>query len=83
VLFEVGDPNYHGVPAALKCPEDRTRQSFIVYYHTVGGKDGHHPPPHTSVFAPRAYRKKTTAIQAFIKDTTPPILLRVLRRFRK
>ncbi len=80
VLFEVADPNYHGVPAPLKCPENRARHSFIVYYHTVGGKDGKHPSPHTSVFAPRAYRKKESLAHALIKNTTPPILLRALKR---
>ena len=82
VLFEVADPNYHGVPAALNCPENRARHSFIVYYHTVGGKDGNHPPPHTSVFAPRAYRKKSSLIRTFVKNTAPPILLRALKRLR-
>jgi hypothetical protein len=80
VLFEVADPNFHGVPAALQCPEDRARQSFIVYYHTVGGKDGKHPTPHTSVFAPQAYRKKDSLLRAFIKNTTPPVLLKALKR---
>jgi len=80
VLFEVADPNYHGVPAPLQCPESRARHSFIVYYHTVGGKDGKHPSPHTSVFAPRAYRRKTSLMHTFIKNTTPPVLLRALKR---
>jgi hypothetical protein len=80
VLFEVADPNYHGVPAPLQCPENRARHSFIVYYHTVGGKDGKHPPPHTSVFAPRAYRKKESLMHAVIKNATPPILLRAMKR---
>src|SRR5258708_31921949 len=35
VIFEVKDPNYHGVPTPLACPPDRIRQSFLVYYHTV------------------------------------------------
>lgn len=80
VLFEVADPNYHGVPTPLQCPEGRARHSFIVYYHTVGGKDGHHPSPHTSVFAPRAYRKKDSLVRALVKSTTPPVLLRALKR---
>lgn len=80
VLFEVADPNYHGVPAPLQCPQDRARHSFIVYFHTVGGKDGKHPSPHTSVFAPQAYRKKESLVRKLIKDTTPPALLRALKR---
>jgi hypothetical protein len=80
VLFEVADPNFHGVPSALQCPEDSARHSFIVYFHTVGGKDGKHPSPHTSVFAPQAYRRKDSLVRAFIKGTTPPVLLRALKR---
>jgi hypothetical protein len=79
VLFEVADPNFHGVPAALCCPENRARQSFIVYFHTVGGKDGKHPSPHTSVFVPRAYQKKTSFMRTLAKSTMPPILLRALK----
>jgi 2OG-Fe(II) oxygenase superfamily len=82
VLLEVAHPNYHGVPSPLKCPPDRARRSFMVYYHTVGGKDGAHPAPHTSVFAPRAYRRKTSLVRSVIKNTTPPILLNAFRRLR-
>ncbi|HEX4674361.1 MAG TPA: 2OG-Fe(II) oxygenase [Steroidobacteraceae bacterium] len=80
VLFEVADPNYHGVPAPLNCPENRARHSFIVYFHTVGGKDGNHPSPHTSVFAPRAYEKRSRTLRKVIKNITPPFLLRAAKR---
>jgi hypothetical protein len=80
VLFEVADPNYHGVPAPLNCPENRARHSFIVYYHTVGGKDGKHPSPHTSVFAPSAYQKRSRTLRKLIKNITPPFLLRAAKR---
>jgi hypothetical protein len=80
VLFEVAEPNYHGVPAPLNCPENRARHSFIVYYHTVGGKDGKHPSPHTSVFAPSAYQKRSRTLRKLIKNITPPFLLRAAKR---
>jgi hypothetical protein len=79
VLFEVAEPNYHGVPKPLNCPENRTRQSFIVYYHTVGDKDGKHPSEHTSLFVPRAYRKKPSLATTIVKNTAPPILLRAIK----
>jgi hypothetical protein len=82
VLFEVGDPNYHGVPGTLQCPENRARHSFIVYFHTVGGKDGKHPSPHTSVFAPRAYQRKTSVTRTLIKGLAPPVLLRAIKSLR-
>lgn len=83
VLFEVANPNFHGVPEALNCPADRMRQSFIVYFHTVGDKEGKTPSPHSSVFAPRAYRRKTSMMRTLIKSTTPPVLLRALKRLRR
>jgi hypothetical protein len=82
VLFEVADPNYHGVPKILQCPENRDRHSFIVYFHTVGGKDGKHPSPHTSVFAPRAYQRKASVTRTLIKGLAPPVLLKAIRTLR-
>jgi hypothetical protein len=83
VLFEVADPNYHGVPTPLNCPAERTRQSFIVYYHTVGDKDGKHPSEHTSVFVPQAYRKQPKLATKIATNIVPPVLLRPLWRLWK
>lgn len=82
VLFEVADPNFHGVPAPLNCPPDRARHSFIVYYHTVG-KDGRNEPPHTSIFAPSMYRKRGVALRQLADELMPPLLLRTLKRLLK
>jgi hypothetical protein len=83
VLFEVADPNYHGVPKPLNCPENRARQSFIVYYHTVGGKDGKHPAEHSSVFVPQAYRKKTSLARRLVTNVAPPIVLQAIKRLMR
>jgi hypothetical protein len=79
VLFEVAHPNFHGVPAALTCPADRTRQSFMVYYHTSGG-DEEAVRPHTSLFAPGIYRKKRNVLKSFVADFAPPVLLKAVKK---
>jgi Rps23 Pro-64 3,4-dihydroxylase Tpa1-like proline 4-hydroxylase len=81
VLFEVADPNFHGVPTPLACPADRTRQSFMVYYHTAGNGENATVKPHTSLFAPGIYRRKRTALQSFVHDYAPPALLKAVKKF--
>jgi hypothetical protein len=79
VLFEVADPNYHGVPAPIACPPDRSRQSFIVYYHTVGIDGKLDVTPHSSIFAPNFYRADRT-MRSLAREVTPPVLLKVARK---
>lgn len=35
-IFSTTDFSYHGHPDPLKCPPDRSRQSFALYYYTNG-----------------------------------------------
>jgi hypothetical protein len=78
VLFEVATPNYHGVPAPIACPVDRSRQSFIVYFHTVG-TDGKVATPHSSIFAPTFYRANLT-LRSLAREVTPPVVLKAARK---
>ena len=80
VIFEVANPNYHGVPVPLACPADRSRRSFIVYYHTVGIKDQPDVKPHTSLFAPRSHGTNRMTLRQFAREVTPPFLVRALRK---
>lgn len=82
IIFEVAFPNYHGVPVPLACPPDRTRQSFIVYYHTVGVDGKLNVTPHSSRFAPHFYRKKGK-LRSALRAITPPIVVQVARRLLK
>jgi hypothetical protein len=75
VLFEVADPNYHGVPAQIECPEDRSRKSFIVYYHTVGIGGKSAAKPRSSAFAPNFYRE-SSKLRVWAREVTPPLLLK-------
>ena len=80
-LFEVAFPNYHGVPIPLECPVNRSRQSFILYYHTVGIAGKGDVKPHTSIFARRKHGTNRLTIRSMLREVTPPILTRALRKF--
>ena len=79
VIFEVGDPNYHGVPTPIACPEDRSRQSFIVYYHTVGIDGKSEVKPRSSIFAPNFYREDPK-LRSLAREVTPPVLLKAAKK---
>jgi Rps23 Pro-64 3,4-dihydroxylase Tpa1-like proline 4-hydroxylase len=83
IIFEVAYPNFHGVPTPLACPSNRVRQSFITYYHTAGLKEQRDLKPHTSIFAPRFYGTNRVTLRSVVRDLTPPLLARVIRRLSK
>jgi len=80
VIFEVAHPNYHGVPVPLACPPSRSRQSFILYYHTVGKAGQPHVKPHTSLFAPRTHGTNRITLRQIGREIVPPFLVRALRK---
>lgn len=82
VIFEIADTNFHGIPKRVACPEGRSRDCFLVYYHTarVAGKE--EAPAHTSIYGPSIYRKNGSALRKFVRDVTPPVVLRTLKRVR-
>jgi hypothetical protein len=80
VIFEVAHPNYHGVPAPIACPADRSRKSFIIYYHTVGIGGGSVATPHSSIFAPRFYRGKRAQLRSLAREVTPPVLVKAAKK---
>jgi hypothetical protein len=81
-IFDVAYPNYHGVPTPLACPGDRMRQSFILYYHTANIKEQPDLKPHTSIFAPRLYGTNRATVKSLVRDMTPPLLLRAIRKLK-
>jgi Rps23 Pro-64 3,4-dihydroxylase Tpa1-like proline 4-hydroxylase len=80
IIFEVANPNYHGVPVPLACPHERSRQSFILYYHTVGIPGQPYPKPHTSLFAPRTHGTNRVTLKQIGREIVPPFLVRALRK---
>jgi Rps23 Pro-64 3,4-dihydroxylase Tpa1-like proline 4-hydroxylase len=83
VIFEIADGNYHGVPRPVACPPGRSRNSFLVYYHTAAANGGKNVAPHTSLYAPSFYRSNRSKLGSIVKDVTPPVLLRALKSVRK
>jgi hypothetical protein len=85
IIFEIEDRNFHGVPNRVACPDGRSRNSFVLYYHTasVKGKKGF--TPHGSIYAPSFYstNKNKWTFRQTIKEITPPILVRCLRKLQK
>jgi hypothetical protein len=82
-LFEVAYPNYHGVPTPIACPADKSRQSFIVYYHTVGVEGKSPARPGTTIFAPRLHGSNRITLRSAARDITPPVLARAIRSIFK
>ena len=82
IIFEVADGGYHGVPATVACPEGRSRNSFAVYYHTVGVNGNMAITPHSSVYSPSFYHKEKITVRSIVRDLTPPLLHRAYRRLR-
>lgn len=80
VIFEVAHPNFHGVPVPLACPADQSRQSFILYYHTVGIDGKTDVRPHTSIFAPRRSGTNRMTFRSLARDITPPVITRAIRK---
>jgi len=64
----------------LACPADRTRQSFILYYHTVGIPGQPFVKPHTSLFAPRTHGTNRVTMRQIAREIVPPFLTRALRK---
>jgi len=66
VIFDTSNFSYHGHPAPLACPSDRSRKSLALYYYTVDAPADQDRTPHTTIFletsAPAAAGTTPTAI---------------------
>jgi 2OG-Fe(II) oxygenase superfamily len=85
IIFEIADKNFHGVPMPVAAPNGRSRNSFAVYYHTAGVKEQKDFTPHGSLYAPSFYGsdKNVSAFRRTMKDITPPILVRSIRKLQR
>lgn len=90
-IFSTTDFSYHGHPDPLQCPEGMSRKSLALYYYS-SGRPEHEiiqgQEEHTTIFKSRAGSKednsafKDTKIKTLIKDLTPPIVFKALRKIR-
>jgi hypothetical protein len=83
VIFEINEKGYHGIPKRIAAPDGRSRDCFLVYYHTARTAGPDATPPHTSIYGPSLYQKKDSAVRKFLRDMTPPLLLRTLKNARE
>ncbi len=82
VIFEITDQNFHGVPKTIACPDGRSRNSFALYYHTVGAEGVREFTPHSSIYAPSFYQKKRSTFSKLFRDWIPPVLGRAIHKLR-
>lgn len=80
IIFEVAHPNYHGVPAPIACPPDRSRQSFMFYFHTVGIDGKFDIKPHSSIFAPQFHTANRLTLRTMAREVTPPVVRKAVRK---
>lgn len=84
VVFNTESDSFHGHPEPLSCPEDVYRRSIALYYYTVPEGAELLEPSHTTDFRRRPgsddKRQIRTKLREFLRDVTPPILYRQLKR---
>jgi hypothetical protein len=79
VIFDTSAGHLHGVPTVC-CPEHRTRNSFLTYFHTATTGAETAARAHGTVYAPSYYGPPKLTAQALVKDCVPPMVYRGLRR---
>ncbi len=91
-IFSTTDYTYHGHPDPLRCPDDMSRKSLALYYYSNGrpaseiSKD---KKGHETLFKGRKGKKDDVDIPKFnfnyrkaIKDITPPVIARAIKKIR-
>ena len=77
VIMEIGDKNFHAVRTVSRNTQNgRSRQSFAVYFHTVGKN----VVPHTSIFSPKLYQENHFSIKKIAREALPPFLFSLIRK---
>lgn len=85
VIFSTTDHSFHGHPAPLACPPDRTRRSLALYYYSNGRPADELGPSASTVFRPRpgeAWRRPGTSTRQRVARWVPPIALDAARSAR-
>lgn len=90
-IFTTTSTSYHGHPDPLRCPSDRSRKSFALYYYThsrpqeeiIEGQEYH-----STIFKARPGMKEKVeenniSVKSVLKDLTPPIFLKGIKKILK
>jgi len=85
ILFSTRSDTFHGHPDALACPEERSRRSLALYYFSAGRPEDEINETHSTVFKERAEDNfaKSLMLRNFIREITPPILLKAIKKWKK
>jgi hypothetical protein len=90
VIFSTIPGSYHGHPDPLTCPPDRSQRSLALYYDTNGRPDEEVSDAHSTVWkarkgidaAPSVMTIVKQGVRTAVKELTPPILLRLVKKLR-
>jgi Rps23 Pro-64 3,4-dihydroxylase Tpa1-like proline 4-hydroxylase len=83
IIFDTSEGHLHGVPPVC-CPEDRSRDSFLAYFHTASNSGDTGAVSHGTIYAPSYYGAPKMTTQAIVKDWVPPVLYRTAKKlFRR
>jgi Rps23 Pro-64 3,4-dihydroxylase Tpa1-like proline 4-hydroxylase len=89
VIFNTDADSYHGHPDPLLTPDKVTRKSLALYYYTASKRVYEDTVAHDTMYKARVSddaktRKEVlnTSIENYLKDLTPPVFYRLLRRVR-
>ncbi len=84
VIFSTEATSWHGHPEPLRAPDGMSRRSIALYYYTATWHD--HTTPRTTNFRVRPgtsdRRDVTVRSNELVRDITPPIVFRSIRRLR-
>lgn len=89
-IFSTTTFSYHGHPDPLKCPPDRSRKSFALYYYTNGRPEeevAQGLEEHSTLFKERpdaaGEMKEPTKPLYVVKEFIPPIIWKTVKKFVK
>jgi hypothetical protein len=89
VIFNTDADSFHGHPDPLLTPENVTRKSLALYYYTASKRVYEDTVSYDTMYKARSSddaitRKevRNTSIENYLKDLTPPVFYRILRRVR-
>jgi 2OG-Fe(II) oxygenase superfamily len=84
-IFTTTSNSYHGHPDPLKCPLARNRKSLALYYYTNGRPEEENAgfKAHRTIWKTRPNNQLPRTFKTGVRQLTPPILYRFIKRALK